>query len=172
MLWRKLAVTYLEEPMDGVEIWFWVWVLLAAFLMIAEIFTAGFFLLPFGIGALAAALLEFLGVSVGWQWVAFIGVSALMLVVLRRYADRLTHEPPIRTGADRLVGKSGIVIQELVRDKPGGMVRIEREEWRADAPGHLPLPVGTRVVVERIDGTYLIVRPEEDGGSAPEPPAE
>lgn len=155
-----------------VDIWFWVWVLLAAFLMIAEIFTAGFFLLPFGIGALVAALLEFLGVSVGWQWVAFIGISALMLVILRRYADRLTHEPPIRTGANRLVGKHGVVIKDLLRDEPGGMVRIEREEWRADAPGHDPLAVGTRVIVERIDGTHLIVRPEEDGGSAPEPPAE
>jgi membrane protein implicated in regulation of membrane protease activity len=172
MLWKKLVLAYQEESMDGVEIWFWVWVLLAAFLMIAEIFTAGFFLLPFGVGALVAAVLEFLGVSVGLQWLAFITVSAAMLVLLRRYADRLTHEPPIRTGADRLVGKSGIVIQELVRDKPGGMVRIEREEWRADAPGHGPLAVGTRVIVERIDGTYLIVRPEEDGGPAPEPLAE
>jgi membrane protein implicated in regulation of membrane protease activity len=147
--------------MEDPNIWFWVWVLLAAFLMIAEIFTAGFFLLPFGIGALAAAVLEFLGVSVGWQWVTFITVSAAMLVLLRRYADRLTHEPPIRTGADRLVGKGGVVIQELVRDKPGGMVRIEREEWRAEAPGYEPVSAGTRVVVDRIEGTYLVVRPEQ-----------
>jgi membrane protein implicated in regulation of membrane protease activity len=142
-----------------VEIWFWVWVLLAAILMIAEIFTAGFFLLPFGIGAAVAALLEFLGVSVGWQWAAFVIVSAAMLVVLRRYADRLTHEPPIRTGADRLVGKTGTVIADIVHNTPGGMVRIEREEWRAEAPDHPTLPVGTPVVVDRIDGTYLVVHP-------------
>jgi inner membrane protein len=146
--------------MDGVEIWFWVWVLLAAFLMIGEIFTAGFFLLPFGIGAAVAALLEFLGLSVAWQWAAFVLVSAAMLVLLRRYADRLTHDQPMRTGVDRLIGKSGTVIEELVDDGPGGMVRIEREEWRADAPGHGTLPVGTRVVVERVDGTHLIVHPE------------
>jgi membrane protein implicated in regulation of membrane protease activity len=155
--------------MDDPNIWFWVWILLAAFLLIAEIFTAGFFMLPFAIGALAAALLEFLDVSVGWQWVAFITVSAAMLVALRRYADRLTHEPPIRTGANRLVGKEGVVIKDLIRDEPGGMVRIEREEWRADAPGHEPLAVGTRVVVERIDGTRLIVSPPgNDGPGTPE----
>lgn len=142
-----------------VDIWFWVWVLLAAFLMIAEIFTAGFFLLPFGIGAAVAALLEFVGLSVGWQWAAFVLVSALMLVVMRRYADKITHEPPVRTGVDRLVGKSGIVIEELVSHSPKGMVRIEREEWRADAPDNEPLPVGTRVVVDRVDGTHLIVHP-------------
>jgi len=146
-----------------VEIWFWVWVLLAAFLMIAEIFTAGFFMLPFGIGAAVAALLEFLGVSVGWQWAAFIVVSAAMLVVLRRYADRITREPPIKTGANRLVGKTGVVISDLTSE-PGGMVRIEREEWRADAPGFEPVAAGTKVVVDRIDGTHLIVRPVAANG--------
>lgn len=139
-----------------VEIWFWVWVLLAAILLIAEIFTAGFFLLPFGIGAAVAALLEFLGVGLAWQWAAFVSVSAIMLIVLRRYADRLTHEPPIRTGADRLVGKTGVVTKDLTSE-PGGMVRVEREEWRADAPGEQRLPAGTRVVVERVDGTHLVV---------------
>ncbi len=143
-----------------VEIWFWVWVSLAAILMIAEIFTAGFFLLPFGIGAAVAALLEFLGVSIGWQWTAFIGVSAAMLVLLRRYADRLTHEPPVRTGVDRLVGLSGVVIETVEPDSPRGMVRIQREEWRADAPGHGTLEPGTRVTVERVDGTHLIVSPQ------------
>lgn len=153
--------------MDGVEIWFWVWVLLAATLMIGEIFTAGFFLLPFGIGAAVAALLEFLGVSVGWQWAAFAFVSAAMLVLLRRYADRLTFEPPMRTGVDRLVGKTGTVIEELVNDSPMGMVRIEREEWRADSPGHDNLPIGTRVVVDRVDGTHLIVHPEPPADQTP-----
>ncbi len=148
-----------------VEIWFWVWVSLAAILIVAEIFTAGFFLLPFGIGAAAAALLEFLGVSVGWQWVAFIAVSAVMLVLLRRYADRLTHEPPMLTGVDRLVGKSGVVIDRIVPDSPKGMVRVEREEWRADAPGHGSIEVGTPVRVERVGGTHLIVTPLHEEAS-------
>lgn len=146
--------------MDGVEIWFWVWVLLAAILMIAEIFTAGFFLLPFGIGAAAAALLEFLGLAIGWQWAAFVAVSAAMLVLLRRYADRITRDTPVHAGANRLIGKTGTVIEEL-NDDPGGMVRIDREEWRADSPGHEPVPLGTRVKVDRVDGTRLIVHPVE-----------
>ncbi len=145
-----------------VEIWFWVWVSLAAILIIAEIFTATFFLLPFGIGAVVAALLEFLGVGIGWQWIAFVMVSVTLLILLRRYADRLTHEPPMRTGVDRLIGKSGVVIEDLIPNSPKGQVRIEREEWRADAPGHEILPAGTRVLVDRVDGTHLIVHPDQD----------
>ena len=33
------------------SIWFWFWVVLAAVLIVLEIFTAGFFMLPFGLPA-------------------------------------------------------------------------------------------------------------------------
>ncbi len=59
------------------ETWFWVWLVAAVVLSVAEIFTAGFFMLPFGIGAAVAAALAYFGLSVAWQWAAFIGVSAL-----------------------------------------------------------------------------------------------
>ncbi len=146
--------------------WFWVWVMLAAILLIAEIFTVTFFLLPFAIGAAAAAVLEYLGVSVGWQWIAFIVVSASLLVILRRYGDRITHEPPVRTGVDRLLGKRGVVIEQVTSHTSEGRVRIEREEWRADSVDGSMLPVGTAVTVERIDGTHLVVRAAEDESPA------
>ena len=146
--------------------WFWVWVMLAAILLIAEIFTATFFLLPFGVAAAVAAVLEYLGVSVGWQWVAFIAVSAALLVVVRRYADRLTHEPPILTGVDRLLGQPGVVVEQITPRSVEGRVRVEREEWRADSADGTTLAVGTVVTVERIDGTHLVVRAGDEGSAS------
>lgn len=143
------------------EIWFWVWVLLAAILIIAEMFTASFFLLPFAIGAAAAALLEYLGADVAWQWIAFIGVSGAMLVLLRRYANRLTHEQPVRTGVDRLLGLPGTVIETIDPESAAGRVRVEREEWRAESSSGEKIPSGTQVTVERVVGTRLIVQPSE-----------
>lgn len=145
------------------NIWLWVWVILAVVLSIAEIFTSGFFLLPFGVGAAAAAALEFFYPgSINLQWVAFIGVSALLLVALRRIANRLTHEPPMKVAGDRLLGKFGVVIEALEEHSGVGRVRVEREEWRADAPGYEPLAAGTRVEVVAVEGTHLIVRPLAD----------
>ena len=44
--------------------WYWVlWSILGAILIVAEIFTSGFVLLWFGIGALAAAFVGFIGVD-------------------------------------------------------------------------------------------------------------
>jgi len=82
-----------EEPL--LTLWFWIWLLLAAMLLIGEIFTAGFFMLPFGIGAAVAALLAFLGVALVWQWLAFIGVSAACFIFLKNFANRITADQPI-----------------------------------------------------------------------------
>ncbi len=146
--------------MDTIEVWFWIWAFASAFLFVAEIFTAGFFMLPFGIGAAGSAMLAYFKVPIAWQWGCFILVSIVSFRLLRRFADKLTHEPPVKTGSDRLFGKTGIVIEELTPNSPLGQARIEREEWRAEAPGHGTVAVGTRVVVEGVEGTHLIVRPE------------
>jgi membrane protein implicated in regulation of membrane protease activity len=141
------------------DVWFWVWAGLAAVLIIGEMFTAGFFLLPFGIGAAAAAGINFAGMSMGWQWVGFLAVSAVLLLGLRRFADQVTHEPPELVGIDRLIGKSGVVTEAIEPGDGTGRVRIEREEWRADSSAGHALAEGSRVVVERIEGTHLIVKP-------------
>ena len=145
------------------EIWFWFWVGLAVFLFVGEMFTAGFFMLPLGVGAAAAAALHLFGVALAWQWAAFLLVSAVAFVLLRGFADRMTHEPTTKMGADRLLGKTGVVIEDLTPDSAVGRVRIEREEWRADATDDRIIPSGTRVKVEGIEGTHLVVNvvPEE-----------
>jgi membrane protein implicated in regulation of membrane protease activity len=144
------------------DVWFWVWAALAAVLIVGEIFTAGFFLLPFGLGAAAAAVLALVGASLGWQWGVFLALSAVLLLSLRRFADRITHEPPEKVGVDRLIGKEGVVTEMIESDDGTGRVRIEREEWRADSAESQTLAVGTHVVVERVSGTHLIVRPAHD----------
>ncbi len=142
--------------------WFWIWSVLALVLLVGEIFTAGFFMLPFGIGAIVAAGMSFLEIDPLWQTLTFIAISTAAFLLLRKVADRMTHEPPEKMGADRLIGKRGSVIEELTPNSPVGQIRVDREEWRADAPGAGIVPVGTEVIVDGIEGTHLVVRLAED----------
>ena len=48
------------------EVLRWTWVVISVAFLIAEIFTAGFVLACFGIGAAAAALLAFLQIAPVW----------------------------------------------------------------------------------------------------------
>lgn len=142
------------------EIWRWLWTIFAVALGIGEMFTAGFFLLPFAIGGGAAAILAWVGAPGIAQWLVFFGVSTISLVYLRRFIGRQDEGEQPRVGANRWVGQEGIVLQEIDPKTGAGMVRILHEEWRATSIGEIP--AGSTVVVTQVDGARLIVEPLQD----------
>lgn len=141
------------------DLWFWMWLALSVTLVVAEIFTAGFFLLPFGIGAAVAAVLALLGVDIGWQWGVFIVLSASLLIPMRRFADKMTHEPPQKVAGDRLIGRTGIVTEDVDGGRGEGRVRVDREDWVADSEDGGPIPAGQRIAVTAVVGAHLVVKP-------------
>jgi len=136
----------------------WVWMLIAAIFVVAEIFTAGFFILWFGIGAAIAGVLALLGAGVVWQWVAFVIISGVLFAVSRRFAERFTKKQPPGVGADRFIGKIGVVLEDIDNINNTGRVRIDKDEWRADSETEEVITKGTRVIVTRLDGTHLVVK--------------
>jgi membrane protein implicated in regulation of membrane protease activity len=128
---------------------------------IGEIFTAGFFLLPFAIGAVSAAVLAWVGVGLLAQWLVFFGVSAVALAYLRRYIDRQDEGDQPRVGANRWVGAEGIVLEEIDPDTASGMVRVSNEEWRATSRHGGTILAGSRIVVREVSGARLVVEEVE-----------
>ncbi|UCE19105.1 MAG: NfeD family protein [Gemmatimonadota bacterium] len=146
----------------AIEAW-WLWMALAAIFIVGEIFTAGFFILWFGIGALVAGILALLGLGAVWQWGGFVVVSGVLFAVSRKFADRFTKKQPPGVGADRFVGKVGTVLEEIDNMKNTGRVRLDREEWRAESETGDILPEGAQVKVIRLDGVHLIVTFAKEG---------
>jgi inner membrane protein len=138
------------------NLFIWIWAALAVIFFIAEIFTAGFFLVCFGIGAVAAALLALLGFHVIWQLVAFIVVSLVALAFLRPAAVRMGAQVVNPGGIDRVIGKHAVVLEEINPLAATGRVRVEREEWRADSYGAV-IPKDATVIVLEVSGTRVIV---------------
>ena len=67
---------------------FWAWVIFAVICALLESINADMFMLPWSAGALIAAVLEAFHVSSGWQWIAFFGLSSVLLVVIQRLKRR------------------------------------------------------------------------------------
>jgi membrane protein implicated in regulation of membrane protease activity len=140
-----------------IKIW-WIWMIIAAIFVVGEIFTAGFFLLWFGVGAVVAGVLAILGLSFGWQLAAFAVVSLVLFASSRRFAERFSKKQPPGIGADRFIGKQGIVLEDVDNVGNVGRVRLDKEEWRADSETGAVIPAGTQVEVVRLDGTHLVVK--------------
>jgi membrane protein implicated in regulation of membrane protease activity len=147
------------------EHYFWIfWIILGAILIVAEIFTTGFVLLWFGIGALAAALANLAGVtSVPAQFLIFAAVSIALTAASRtifvNYFSREKTGGDLKTGADALPGKVGTVVTSSHGALNEGAVKLFGSTWTAyPAEGEEPLEAGDRVQVERVQGASIYVR--------------
>ena len=139
------------------EAWLWFWIGAAVFLAVAEIFTAGFFMLPFAVGAAAAAVLAYADVGEIPQLIVFLVVSLIALFTLRRFVvhgDEKQH--PV--GANRFVGQRARVIEAIDPAHAAGRVRMDTEVWRATSDGG-PIAEGADVKVVEVRGTRLVVAP-------------
>jgi membrane protein implicated in regulation of membrane protease activity len=161
---------------ESPETWRWIWLAAVVVFAFGELALAGtFFLLPFAVGALVACILAFLDVGLGVQWLAFVGISAagsLALIPLRARLDRNDAESADGVGARRLVGQPALVIEAIHAGPHGrGMVRVGREEWRAETTDELAVEPGVVVRVVEVRGTGVIVTstPHPGSGAATEP---
>jgi len=159
--------------LDDPDVWRWIWLVGAAVFALGEMaIPTSFFLASFAVGATAAAATAFLGTILLVQWLVFLGVSAGSLLVLRPLSRRLDRETAevANIGANRWVGKQAVVVRAIPA-RPGetGLVRIEREEWRAESREARAIPEQALVRVIGVEGTRLIVEPVPEEPEPSEP---
>jgi membrane protein implicated in regulation of membrane protease activity len=145
--------------------WIWIlWAVLGALLIVAEIFTSGFVLLWFGIGALVAAFAGLVGIdSLVIQFMIFAVVSVSLTAASRtiflNYFSREKTGGSLRSGVDALPGKVGTVVSSSKGALNEGAVKVFGSTWTAyPAAGEPPLEAGERVCVESVEGASIYVR--------------
>ena len=145
--------------------WTWIlWTVLGVILIVAEIFTPGFVLLWFGIGALAAAFAGLVGItSLSLQFLIFALVSTVLTAASRtifvNYFSREREGSDLKSGVDALPGKVGTVVTSSEGALNEGAVKVFGSTWTAyPAEGEGPLEAGERVEVERVQGASIYVR--------------
>lgn len=158
---------------DDPEVWRWVWLGAAVIFGLGEMASPGsFFLAPFAIGALIAAIFAFIGAGVIVGWVLFIVISLVAFAALRPLARRLDAlgTSVSGVGASRLVGQQAVVLQSVPPGPDGmGLVRVGREEWRAASIDGSAIPENATVSIAEVQGTRVIVYPVGPGPQLPPP---
>ena len=134
-----------------------VWLIVAVLFAVGEVLTMGFFLAPFAVGALVAALVAAVSGSFVVAGVAFLAVSSAAFLALRPVARRHMKLPAqLRTGTAALVGRTGTVVETITAD--AGCVRIDGEVWTARPyDDDQTYEAGQRVHVLQIRGATALV---------------
>ena len=129
--------------------------------IVAEAATVGLVSIWFAAGALAALIASLLGGPLWLQIVLFIAVSVAALLLTRPLARKYVNTKVQATNADRILGHTAVVTERIDNVAATGAVQADGKEWTARTQDDAQtVEQGARVVVERIEGVRLIVRPE------------
>lgn len=135
----------------------WVWIGLALFFLLAELFApGGFFLVFFGLGALVVGLLPLCGVVLGGaiDWGVFIVVSLLSLALFRNRLLGSFSPGPGMADQDSIIGTRGVADDEI-RANGSGRMLLRGTSWNATNIGSVDIGKGKSCIVKEVDGLTL-----------------
>ena len=139
----------------------WVWLGLLAFFVIVEALTANLLTIWFAAGSLVAFISTFFTDNPLIQVVIFVVVSVIVLVLLRPIAKKYTRTKKQPTNADMYINAEGVVTEAISNLNAKGTVKVRGSVWTARSfSDEVKIPEDTTIVVERIEGVKLIVRPK------------
>ena len=133
------------------------WLIIAGLCLVIEIYTVGFFIFWFGIGALFALAVSFLTNNLFIQIVVFLVSSNLLVILTKPLMKKfLKNEKSTPTNFFSLSGKEGIVTKKIDSDNSTGQVKVKGELWSAISDEDIEKD--TKVKVLSVDGVKLNVK--------------
>ena len=139
------------------------WLGLLILLLIIELITVGLTSIWAAGGALAALILNILGLSLVWQIVAFFVVTFVLLIFTRPFAVRFINTQREKTNYEGIIGKTIRIAERVDNMRQTGMAVVNGQEWtvRAQEDQEILEPE-TLAKVVNISGVKLIVKKYEE----------
>lgn len=136
------------------------WLGLSIVLGVAEMFSLDLILIMLATGALVGMIAAILGLPVALQIVAAAAASVAALAVVRPSMVKRFHGgPELSLGHGKLVGKQGIVTEDISGLAPG-RIKLAGEFWTAEPyDDTLSIKAGETVEVLEIRGATAVVYP-------------
>ena len=137
------------------------WLILMVVFLVTEASTVTMVSLWFAAGSLVALVASLLHAQVWLQVTLFLAVSALLLAALRPMARKHFTPKLSKTNVDAIIGAQGYVTADIDNLAATGTVKLGAMEWTARSTSGQPIPKGSLVKVDRIEGVKVFVTPEE-----------
>lgn len=138
-----------------------IWLVLLVVFLIVEASTVTMVSLWFAAGALVALAASLLHWHLLVQIGLFLAVSTALLAALRPMARKHFTPKLTKTNVDAIIGTRGYVTAPIDNMAATGTVKLGAMEWTARASDGQPIPQGTLVRADRIEGVKVFVSKAE-----------
>lgn len=135
-----------------------IWLIAAGVFLIAEIITIGFFIFWLSIGSLIAMVVSLFTSNIIIQTAVFVVSSTILIFATKPFVNKISSKK-VETNYCSLKGKKAIVIQEIDSINGTGQIKVSGEIWSAKTDNDTSIPIGTEVVILKIEGVKAIVEP-------------
>ena len=150
-----LELTELTEiPMQMI-----LWGTIVVLAAIIELNTFALVSLWFVIGGIAAFVAAYFDVAFLWQFAIFVLTSGVIGIIMIPYVKK-RNSSYTPTNTDSLVGHEGITESELNVVTGSGRAMVDGQSWAAKSVTGVNIPADTVIVIEKIEGVTLFVRPK------------
>ena len=137
--------------------WVAFWIILAIVTLIAELLSVGLISIWFTIGAGCALICSLLGLHIAVQWIVFILVSVIGLLLFRSYWVNKMKKNIVATNIDANIGKEVLVVEDINNLLDLGAVKINGQLWSAKSINEEKIKKDTKVVIRKIEGNKVFV---------------
>ena len=137
------------------------WLVLLIVFLVVEATTVTLVSLWFAAGALLALLVSFFGAAIWLQVLIFLAGSSIALAALRPIARKYIKPKVTATNVDAVIGSTGLVTVAVDNVTAAGQVKLGSMVWSARSTSGAPIPEGTLVRADRIEGVKVFVTPVE-----------
>ena len=111
----------------------------------------------FAAGSLVAAIASMLHGQLWLQVLLFVAVSGGLLACLWPFVKKFLRPNLTKTNVDSVIGTEGYVTEAVDNLNAAGQVKLGGMYWTARSTAGQPLPVGTLVRVDRVEGVKVFV---------------
>ena len=143
--------------MFSFDSWAVIWITVALVAAVIEISIPHFGVIFVSLGAIAAATAAYLSLGIVAQLALFIVVVGVSFLLIRPRLLKSMSAAGVPGRTEMLIGRNGVVTQDIDSSVGAGRVNIEGQDWAARAAA--PIVAGTRITVVGADGIVLEVRP-------------
>ena len=135
------------------------WILVIVAALVIEAVSLNLNAVWFAIGGLGGLVAASLGMSIPTQWIVFLIVSTIFLLLVRPLARRVLKPKGAATNADRILGEQAIVTRAIDNTQATGEIKVMGQYWTARSADGVPIAAGETVRVREIVGVKAIVEP-------------
>lgn len=134
------------------------WLIVAGLFFVGEIFTLGFLIFWFGIGALFAMIVSFFTTNIIIQTTVFLITSTIFILATKPLVKKFVDVKKTNTNVFSIIGKKALVIKDIDPINSSGQIKLNGEVWSAETENNEIIKEGSEVEVLKITGVKAIVK--------------